>query len=193
MFSMARIFGLVLLFPFLVEAQSLGSVAKKERERREKNKAEGVSARQITEDEVGVSEEGEEGEDSTKTDEGTVPEATESQGPFSTTIDVNEEKRQSLDEEQADRKRQEVQWKARVQQARDRLDAAKKQVQQLEGLHLVEGERYVDGEGRTVIASPDHLKRLVAQASAELQSAEQSLEQLREEARRKGVPPGWLR
>jgi hypothetical protein len=203
MFSIARILGLVLLFPLLAEAQSLGSVAKKERERREKNKAEGVTARQITEDEVASDDEKEDSNasDSDAPAEGDdgdddVPDA-EAGGvpisPFSTTIDVNEEKRRSLDDEQADRRRQEAEWKARTQQARDRLERAKSAVQQLEGLHLMEGESYVDAEGRPVISSPEHLKRLVDQANAELKSAEESLEKLRQEARRKGVPPGWLR
>jgi hypothetical protein len=205
MFSKARILGiaLVLLFPILASAQSLGSVAKKERERREKNKAEGVTARQISEDEVGTTdgeeeeavegapaaaEEGEEGETTDGDSGGGVPAS-----PFSTTIDLSEQKRQSLDDEQAERRRQESQWKARSQQARDRLEAARRRVQQLEGLHLVEGERYVDANGNTVISSPEHLKRLVDQANGELKAAELSLEQLREEARRKGIPPGWLR
>jgi hypothetical protein len=203
MFSKARILSivLVLLFPLLAGAQSLGSVAKKERERREKNKAEGVTVRQISEDEVGTKdaeeEEAVEGAAPAEGDEvetsGGDSSARGPASPFSTTIDLTEQKRQSLDDEQAERRRQESQWKARSQQARDRLDTARGRVQQLEGLHLVEGERYVDANGNTVIASPEHLKRLVDQANAELEAAEQSLDELREEARRKGIPPGWLR
>src|SRR3990172_6146344 len=85
----ARIACLLLVglsLPLLSEAQSLGNVAKKERERRDKNKKEGVASREFSETEVfGEKEEekpseggeGEEGEStegpSSETSEAAIP------------------------------------------------------------------------------------------------------------------------
>ena len=74
-----------------------------------------------------------------------------------------------------------------------RVDEARARKQQLEGLFLGEGQYYTDAHGRVVIRSLAHLQQLVAEATEELEAAEAALEALKEEARRSGVPPGWLR
>jgi len=60
-------------------------------------------------------------------------------------------------------------------------------------MNLVPGYEYQDGKGRTVIGSVEELQRMTAAAKAELDAAEKALADLRERARRAGVPPGWLR
>ncbi len=60
-------------------------------------------------------------------------------------------------------------------------------------LNLVPGMRYVDEKGQTVIGSVRELQGLTRRARAELAAAEKALEDLHDEARRAGVPPGWLR
>jgi hypothetical protein len=198
MLSIRALLLVVLFVPLLAEAQSLGAVAKKERERREKNKAQGVTVREITEDEIstdkGEPEEPEE-EGTEGNPEGGTGSKTEGDTPQAALPDVDGtgQGAEALDKEQRDRKRSEAEWRARVQQARERISAARQQVQTLDELHLVQGERYVDENGRTVIESLEHLRRLVAEAKEELQEAERAYENLLAEARRAGVPPGWLR
>jgi hypothetical protein len=60
-------------------------------------------------------------------------------------------------------------------------------------MNLVPGYEYQDEKGRTVTRSVDELQRMTAAAKAELDAAEKALADLRERARRAGVPPGWLR
>jgi hypothetical protein len=97
------------------------------------------------------------------------------------------------EEAENDRRRDEARWRARFQEARARVSAAREQVEVLEGLYLGQGGYYVDAQGRTVIESVEELQRLNREAKAELEEAEKSLEDLQEEARRAGIPPGWLR
>jgi hypothetical protein len=44
-----------------------------------------------------------------------------------------------------------------------------------------------------VIESTEHLQRLTREAKEELAAAELDLRQIQDEARRAGIPPGWLR
>ena len=77
--------------------------------------------------------------------------------------------------------------------AKARIEAARKKHQAMASLTLVPGYEYVDDRGRTAIRDVEHLQALTAQAKAELDATEKALEDLLEEARRAGVPPGWLR
>lgn len=190
MLWVTRVLFVVLFVPLCGEAQSLGSIAKKERERREKNRAEGVTVREITEEEVSSDNSESEAAETTEA-EGESTDADEAAAAFPDAAGPSSNK--TLEDEQRERRRSEAEWRGRVQKARARIDAAREQVQILEGLHLVEGERYVDDQGRTVIQSLDHLRRLVAEAREELRASEQALQDLQDQARRAGVPPGWLR
>jgi hypothetical protein len=78
-------------------------------------------------------------------------------------------------------------------QAQARRERARKTYEGLTRMYLVNGEYYVDARGRTVIGSVEQLQRLTARAKAELEAAEKAVETLEEQARRAGVPPGWLR
>lgn len=194
---MARILVAILLAGALGSAafaQSLGDVAKRERERREKNKEQGVAVREISEEEIF-------GEDDTaaQEDDGAdePPEEAAEASPEATAFEIDEEPGrggvEELDRARAERRRQEVQWRTRIAEAKTRIERAKARKAQLDGLFLGEGERYVDVNGRVVIRSRAHLQQLVAEVAEELQAAEEALVALRDEARRAGVPPGWLR
>lgn len=173
-------------------AQSLGDVARKEKERRERNKASGVEVREFAEGEIF------EDEDESADDETSEPEEAETAegGPAERRIDLSLESdadAERRDREGRDRRRSESEWRARMQEARARVTRARARKEALSGLHLAQGESYVDAQGRTVVASLEHLRELVREADEELAAAEKALVDLREQARRAGVPPGWLR
>lgn len=82
----------------------------------------------------------------------------------------------------------------RLQQAQRRIQAAWERVQALEdvvaGITVALND---DPDGRGWVKESILQYRRLQMAKAALLSAEQALENLREEARRAGVPPGWLR
>jgi hypothetical protein len=172
---------LLLGMPFVCEGQSLGSVAKKEKKRREENKQQGVAVREIREDEVKSAEDEKPAERAPESD-GADGVVSEGEPPVPERIDVNlgAEGSKPSAGEQADRSAKEAEWRARFQDARARLSAARERVNVLDGLYL--GQE-----------SANELQRLNRDAKAELEAAEKSLKDLQEEARRAGVPPGWLR
>ena len=188
---------LVFLLPALAWGQSLGDAARKERERREKNKKQGVAAREFSEEEIfGEDEENQEGEEPTEgTGEGESAEGEQQSQRSGPNIDSDTKSQESeeLEEDRRDRRREEAEWRDRFQRAKQRIVAAREQVQFLKNLNLVPGERYVDVHGNTVIRSLDQLRRLVEAAEEEISEAEQALARLQADARRAGVPPGWLR
>ncbi len=195
-----RIFGIgwlilvCLSLPLLSSAQSLGSVAKKERERRDKNKKEGVAAREFSEEEVF----GEKEEDAATAEDDSSGE-TEGVGEPPTEEELIPGVKASLpddvdpDEESRERKRSEAEWRSKASTARARVAKARTTVQYFENLYLPPNGRYVDSQGRTVIESLDHLKRLTQEAREELVEAEAAWKALQAEARRSAIPPGWLR
>ena len=186
-----------LSLPIVSAGQSLGSVAKKERERRDKNKKEGVASREFSEEEVfGEKEEdkslevpeGEAGED---TEPGDAP---SNEAAVIPGVDSNlEDDGDRYEKESRERKRSEAEWRSRASNARARIADARKAVQFFEGLALPPNGRYVDVNGNTVIESVDHLQRLMREAKEELAAAELDWKQIQDEARRTGIPPGWLR
>ena len=182
-------------------SQSLGELAKKERERREKNKDNGVTAREFSETEIfeddddeeegDVDDAGVEGE--SKSD---VPGDAASTSPLPNRIDVAvepDDDSERVEEESRDRKLQEAEWRNRFHEARERVGLAREQKAVWDGVHYVEGIKLVDENGNVVVESLDDLRRFVAEASQELTDAERALRNLGEEARRAGAPPGWLR
>jgi cytochrome c peroxidase len=186
-----------LSLPLVSAGQSLGNVAKKERERREKNKKEGVASREFSEEEVfGEKEEekapeGEAGEENESSD-GPSNEADEA--AVIPGVDKNlEDDGDRFEKESRERKRSEAEWRSRVSNARARIAEAREAVQFFEELVLPPDSRYVDANGHTVIESTEHLQRLTREAKEELAAAELDLRQIQDEARRAGIPPGWLR
>jgi hypothetical protein len=186
-----------LCLPVAGRGQSLGSVAKKERERRDKNKKEGVAAREISEEEVFGDDKAKENE---KTPEDDAGEKAESGGEPSSTeavipgVNPNaDEQGDKFEKESRERKRSEAEWRSRASKARARIAKAREMVSFFEELHLGPAERYVDVNGNTVVESAEQLQQLTRQAKEELAAAEGDWKKIQDEARRSGVPPGWLR
>jgi hypothetical protein len=104
-----------------------------------------------------------------------------------------EEDGDRYEKESRERKRSEAEWRSRASNARARIAEARKEVQFFEELALPPNGRYVDVNGNTVIESVEHLQRLMREAKEELTAAELDWKQIQDEARRTGIPPGWLR
>lgn len=186
-----------LSLPLLSEAQSLGSVAKKERERRDKNKKEGVASREFSEEEVFGEKEEEkeaEGEAVEKSDSSEeTSEASSEEAAIPGVSSKLEDDGDRFEKESRERRRSEAEWRSKAADARARIAAARERVRFFEELYLGPNDYYVDANGNKVIESLEQLQRLTREAKEELAAAEQSWKQMQEEARRTGIPPGWLR
>jgi hypothetical protein len=178
--GMGKGFLLSLLCPSLLFAQSLGEAARKEQERRKKNKQTGVQAKVITEEDLRSGS-------GTSSSAGKTAEATAAEPAAST---VNEA---APAEAEPDREAQERQWRERAATARANVERAEAVVKYLSQLSLVPGEYYVDEDGKTLIRDLAHLREIVAKAESDLAQAKQAQRDLEEEARRSGALPGWLR
>lgn len=195
--KIASVLALCLLVSVCATAQSLGELARKERERRDKNKDDGVSARQFSEDEIfeDADEEAESDEEDgvESGSEGDAPDVPRIPLPERIDIEVDPDQSENLDNESRDRKQEEVEWRNRFRDARSRLALAREQKAIWDGVHYVEGIKLVDDNGNVVVENLDDLRRFVAQANEEVADAEKALSDLEERARRAGVPPGWRR
>ena len=117
---------LVLLFllPAVAWGQSLGDAARKERERREKNKKQGVVAREFSEEEIfRGDEENQEGTDLAEGEDAVEGEAAdgEQQGPPavpSINLDSKSQESEELEDDRRDRRREEAEWRGRFQRAK---------------------------------------------------------------------------
>jgi len=98
-----------------------------------------------------------------------------------------------LDRERDQRARAEQAWRQRFATANERIDKARARYDAVKDWTLAPGESFVDTKGRIVVHSPEHLRRLVLDAKAELDAAQKALDDLQESARRAGVPAGWTR
>lgn len=173
----------LLALPAVLSAQSLGDAARKESERRQKNKDTGVKTKAYTEGDLAATS----GRTTDLTahgdaDSAASKEATASSAETAPTRDSS-----------GDRRTQEESWRRRVAQATSRRDEAKKNYDTMNSLSLVSGEYYVDENGKPVITSLGHLRQLIAKAKSEYESAQKALDDLMEQARRANIPPGWLR
>ena len=184
----------VLLMAAVTSAQSLGDAAAREKARREKAGESGRAPKTVTDEDLktGI-------KDGTQS-AGTYSPAAGTVGTAPSGTSVSKEQsgtrppgsRQTAPADTA--RNDEEYWRSRVRTARARVADAEKIVEEMEKLHLVEGERYVDARtGATVVASLTELRALTAKAKAEREVARQALSDLEEEARRAGVLPGWLR
>ena len=184
---------LSLSLPLVSAGQSLGSVAKKERERRDRNKKDGVAAREFREEEVFGEEEDETPAEGETEESGEAPSESAGESSIPGVKSNLEDAGERHDTESRERKRSEAEWRSRVSTARARIEEARERVQFFENLFLPPNGRYVDAHGNTVIESLDHLQRLTREAKDELAAAELGWKQIQDEARRAGIPPGWLR
>ena len=183
-----------------VSAQSLADVAKKERERRARNDEKGVESRTFSETEIFGEDDDETSAEAEAPEEGAPQgeptgdgELASASDPFQVDIDLSPSADGREDASSRAREGDEDYWRARMSAARQRVEAARKNKAVLDGIHYVPGTSFVDESGNVIIGSLADLRRMVDRADAELASAEQALTELGSEARRAGVPPGWLR
>ncbi|HXV62885.1 MAG TPA: hypothetical protein VEK15_19455 [Vicinamibacteria bacterium] len=171
---------LSLLVVFLVAgsvaagAQSLVDVAKKEKERREKNQTE--ASRVITERELSRSYGGLPATSSTVTSdqssEGESGESPETSPPVEGEAAAPDETRTR------------DYWQNRLNAAREKVTSLEKRISDE---NWGEGQRYgVDPRGQNNLAQRQDAEQQLAAARAELAA-------IQDEARRAGVPPGWVR
>jgi hypothetical protein len=181
----------------LASAQSLGAAARKEKQRREKNKQEGLTAREYSEtifdDEDESADDDEQPSDGS--DEATSASTSESSPARGNRIDIKvaADESETAQETSQDRQRDEAQWRTRFRDARERVAYAREQKTILDGVHHVQGMKLLDDNGNVVVESLDDLRRMVAEATQEVSEAETALAALEEESRRAGIPPGWRR
>ena len=172
--------GLLLCLPSLAAGQSLGEAARKEAERREKNKKAGVKAKSYTDQDLPAS--------------ATKPPAGAEGQPAAPPATMPPASASSEVEDESDGRRQaEAQWRERLADLTAQRAKAKAIHEELSQLWLVDGEQYVDDKGRVVIASLGDLRAKIARAKERWDAAEKAIADLHEEARRAGIPPGWLR
>jgi hypothetical protein len=176
--------------PVLAVAQGLGDAAKKEKKRRETHAS--PPAKTYTQEDLSslppaVNEGASEAED--KAVSGGPPPKGAGSTPGTVRLPPPETRR----DEGAARANEERVWRARVARARAQVEEAQKVYDKLAGMNLVPGYEYVDDKGRPVVRSIEELQSLTAAAKKRLDAAQAALDQLLEQARRAGVPPGWLR
>jgi hypothetical protein len=168
----------VLLCPVLAAGQSLGEAAAREKQRRKTTAGKAAGAKTYTDQDLPTTRAGTPGDPPGR--------GARSETPAASAAGGDEGARQA---ELA----QEFEWKARANEARARIRAAE------EALRLAE-QRADEVERRAIelVAADSDLERVAKlkardEARGELSAARQQLTDLEEDARRAGVPPGWLR
>lgn len=178
--SIALLCMLVLSAP--AGAQSLGDVARKERERRDKLGQTEAPSRTVTDEDLA-------------SNKGTLandPRAAPAQT------------REGEDKEASDRERRPVTdttppangedyWRGRVAEARGRVEEARQRHDSLQLQIRIGQPAQYDANGGRVMYSLHQMKERADAVEAELRAAETALEDLYQEARRAGALPGWLR
>src|SRR5262249_33061540 len=181
-----RSWGLPLVFvlvPSLVGAESLGEVARKERERRQKLQNAGTPGRTLTEQDAASSK-------GTPANDPSAPPATvEEGGPTGRSGGVGAGERTPA----ASGPGAEAFWRGKVAQARSRIAQAQAEYDKYQRWIMLGQPRMHDRNGGEVIYSAQARKQMADAAEAKLRAAEKALEDLLEQARRAGAQPGWLR
>jgi len=175
-----------LALPILAAGQGLGGAAAKEKQRRAEPEKTSKPPKTYTEDDLkGLAPvENPGGSDSAGKSEAASKGTSRAASPDADASGDAEGRARAQDEQR---------WRARMADARARVEKARQRVTYFEGLNLVPGYEYLDDTGRPVITSVEQLQGLTRRAKAELAAAEKALDDLSEEARHASVPPGWLR
>jgi len=84
-------------------------------------------------------------------------------------------------------------WRGRFAEASSRVEDAQRRLDAFLRMISIGQPAHYDANGRRVIYSIHQMKAMADAASAELASARTALESLKEEGRRAGALPGWLR
>jgi hypothetical protein len=175
------------MLPIGASAQSLGDAARKEEQRRQKNKEKGVKAPVFDDSKIAKTGAAAPAPAaSTGTAPSAAPAAASSSHEVSPAPDL-------ADVEAEQRKLQEEMWRGRMTAARTLRDEAQKRHDYLKSLFLGPSEYFVDEKGQVLVRDVEHLRQLIAEAKAKWDAAEQAIRDLEESARRAGALPGWLR
>jgi hypothetical protein len=173
-----------LVLPVLVQGQSLGDAAKKERERRAKVK-ETAAAKTVTDEELAANKGSLANDPKPATPAKTA--ATPSAG--SPAVALESEASEARAPSGANG---EAYWRAAAGQARLRIEEARRRYDAIQRmLHFGSGHK--DANGEVVIYSNQQLKAMGDKAEADVKAAEAALERLVDDGRRAGALPGWLR
>jgi hypothetical protein len=164
----------VALLPAVCAAESLGDAAKREEDRRAKNKEQGVEAKTFTSDDVKTA----------------TPTPVGSSAKSAPQNDAPRNRSDSSEETAG----QERAWRQKYADAQARIDKAQKAVDFANKVWdgYGSGDYYVNKHGG-ISSRTEVVERMKAAAKTELETAQKAMESLEEEARRAGVPPGWLR
>jgi hypothetical protein len=173
----------VLALPLTTGGQSMGEAARKAKERREKNARSGVKARSYTQDDVKSAP--------PLANDPNHPAAPS--GPPPSPEPPPSESGASPSAGPTVAGRNEAAWRGRIVEAQRRIEAARKDYEYWSGHTMVVGDIFVDEQDRPVITSIEQLQGKTAAAKKAVESAEKAFVNLEEEARKAGVPPGWLR
>ena len=167
----------MLVVPSMAIGGSLADAAKKEKERREKNKESGVTAvRTITQDDVSTDDSAAKGDEASGNAASSQPSSSyDDGGSFYSSYDSS---RRSSGEESV--------WRNRAKYARERVDSARQRLARTPS-RVTRYSTY-PYHGYFTTDNPDY-----AYAEQELKQAEKALSDLEDEARRSGALPGWLR
>ena len=171
----------LLALPLLAGDQSMGEAARKARERREKNAKEGVKAKSYTQDDVKDAPPLANDPNKPAASSGPPPTPPSSAGGSSSPVGSTAGGQS------------EAAWRGRIAGARQRVEDTRKEYEYWNGYTMVPGEILVDERDRPVITSIAQLQAKTAAAKKALDGAERAVVNLEEEARKAGVPPGWLR
>jgi len=159
----------------------LGEAARQEREQRKKTTTE---VKVVTEDEL-ASNKGQLANDPGVADPGPPPETRVAARPFEAEVPGIDILTASMSAEEF--------WRTQARRARNRLALAKRRYKAIERQIRIGQPAVYDQNGRRVINSVHAMKAWADEGEAEVRAAEKALADLREEARRAGALPGWLR
>jgi hypothetical protein len=167
-------------------AQSLGAVAAKERDRREKVRQTGGVSPTLTDADLQTTK-GQLANDpgAPAAPSGGREGAPESGGPAARVAPPADSS--------ASTAAKEAYWRGRFVQARNRVEEAQRRHDAFQLMIRFGQASRTDENGRRVIYSAQQLKQMADAAEAELASARKAFEDLLEEGRRAGALPGWLR
>jgi hypothetical protein len=163
----------------LVFADSLADIAKRERERREKNAEAGVKpVKTFTQDNVRKG----------AADTATADEGKDKDGAVDSALDPEKSTSDGASAASGD----EQSWRNRARPLRERVESARAQLAATPKYLAKTTSNKIDG-GRQNATTPDTPNPAYAAAEQRLQAAEAAMSALEEEARRARVLPGWLR
>ncbi len=166
----------VVAFPVLAGGQSLGDVARKEKDRRDKARTASPAPPTYTEDSLASAKGG-----LLSSDVGNAaPSPRVSPAP-------------SAAGDEGRRADAEGYWRMRAARARHRVAAAQEAYDSLDRQIRIGQPARTDENGLRVIYSQRDMKEMADRAQTELAEARKALEDLFDEARRAGALPGWLR